>query len=536
MTTELLPIYSLDVKPSHPYTIKSTDLLSNSYKTPILIHNQLWKSVNEFVYTTSFPDMCQPVYSVHFKDSAATPDEEISLFNKYMLKCYDDIIVKALYDGTRAKVEQHPEIKALLLNSGQGQITYKSDNETLSTSLPAILKAIRKDIVNEDEILDYFIDLTMEDSDDSYDLTALRNMLSKQEREELKQEVQELYKIGKINYTAPETLSKDINIFSDLASNANRNVESLACMSIQFPFKIDGLMFPSVSHYIIYQILAAGDPDDREDYFKLKDDKGNFFSVAELEEKYSDDIANKSSSIEKIISQLKIALNVKFNLPQFRRALLDKKDFDLFLEESSDAILGTGREYSGINVTGKYLTELRDDFIAEMKRFLSYKTDTAIKESEEQAVNLLSILEAYKVENQRDALAILTFTTIYDTGKDDLVHDYIISKSYKDSQSNLVKMLALQSNTKGLEVICNIIYLLKVITDSKIYVVNDVATAASVILEKPYQVPDDMIINLTQEDVHFMSSHSNLEHLTDIIVFVRDDLVKQKATYWSYYS
>lgn len=159
-------------------------------------------------------------------------------------------------------------------------------------------------------------------------------------------------------------------------------------------FNVDGLNFPTVSHFILYQLLThIGSekiiPHESETFLEsyntplvqalIYENPYKFFltgnnskswtdfnSLDNISEKYN--LKNNLVFIKRITGYASIALEQKFKDKNLQDILLSTGDARILYSDISDNVLGTGIDKKqGINYTGKKLVEMRSRIYEERR-------------------------------------------------------------------------------------------------------------------------------------------------------------------------
>lgn len=144
-------------------------------------------------------------------------------------------------------------------------------------------------------------------------------------------------------------------------------------ISLTGMLKINGLIYPTVTHFIIYNLLAhLPDVGKNQAYSYLlqqPDQKftgENFLHPNSAQRKYEN--IRDISYQEQLHKYAREGMNVKFTDRVLQDILIMTGDSNLVWNDFSDPILGIGtKEIKGENFVGKYLMELRSKFIEERK-------------------------------------------------------------------------------------------------------------------------------------------------------------------------
>lgn len=244
--------YSVDLpEKDKAITIARDHPLSNSYEMELNIDGKVWKSVEEYVFSTSYPSPCDCLYQAQCDNTTC--------FFDLLLQCYYNNVSSALFYALDSQ--------------------YKQNN-------------INKNVLEDMKLFPATIQHLLDNN------------------------IQE----------------KGIDIYT-----------------IAFPFILNDKIYPSVAHYIIHVLISASETRGEEfdeDYKKLQFDHG-FYTVKVLKEKYSIFIDGKLRLFEKILCQMKKAIDIKLQDPKIKKTLESMHE-NFFIVSSID---------NDFNFTGKYLSE-----------------------------------------------------------------------------------------------------------------------------------------------------------------------------------
>jgi len=109
--------------------------LSNNYKHVMSLHKkdsnqyEVWNTVTQFIYTNM-------IDNTKYRDIVKnTPVKDIyDAYVRYSNISISDIVVKSLYTGLLVKFE-NPDVQKILLNTGNGNILYESENNLLGVGV-----------------------------------------------------------------------------------------------------------------------------------------------------------------------------------------------------------------------------------------------------------------------------------------------------------------------------------------------------------------------------------------------------------------
>lgn len=133
--------------------------------------------------------------------------------------------------------------------------------------------------------------------------------------------------------------------------------------------KIDGLMYPTIMHYIVANLFAnlpeIGNIKDAHKYLLYNpdgdvDDSLNYSDYDNLFILYEDEKYNQSVRLRKKLAT--VGINKKFEDIGLQELLITTGKNDLIWKEQNDDILGVGFAGNGENFIGNYLQELREKF------------------------------------------------------------------------------------------------------------------------------------------------------------------------------
>nr|QBK85242.1 MAG: NADAR domain protein [Iridovirus LCIVAC01] len=160
-----------------------------------------------------------------------------------------------------------------------------------------------------------------------------------------------------------------------------------AFLSPAFPhmMSIGGRPYPTVTHYIVASLLANLHSNFRNAHKLLMINPeenawvlDNYKNISDLHATFEH--AKEEDWVDTLKDSAKIALDVKFDNVELQNVLLLTGTSTILYTDKTDAVLGTGPDGQGMNFTGIYLMELRDNikkYKVKEADFLAYITDIA---------------------------------------------------------------------------------------------------------------------------------------------------------------
>lgn len=160
-----------------------------------------------------------------------------------------------------------------------------------------------------------------------------------------------------------------------------------AFLSPAFPHmvSIGGRPYPTVIHYIIASLLANLHSNFRDAHKLLMINPernawvlDNYKNISDLDSTFEQ--AKEQDWVETLRDSAKMALDVKFDNVELQNILLLTGTSKILYTDQTDAVLGTGPNEQGMNFTGTYLMELRNNikkYKVKEGDFLAYITDIA---------------------------------------------------------------------------------------------------------------------------------------------------------------
>ena len=161
-----------------------------------------------------------------------------------------------------------------------------------------------------------------------------------------------------------------INYVNDLLLTEEKSLQILSPTYYTGMLKIKGILFPTVTHYIIASLFAIipsiGSLKNAVDYMLVdKELPSNIPSNWKYYKTISDEYFNflKMEDIKRIKYLATIGLNKKFEDRHLQNLLIKTGDKKIIWNDYNDEILGIGNKKNGENFVGKYLMNIRTNLI-----------------------------------------------------------------------------------------------------------------------------------------------------------------------------